>query len=184
LNDDELRQRRDQLHGIFAAHWPIIGWNLQRARKPLHITDALRPLASLNHPTIGLLLLDSFKMPMADGFPRFRQERNRLYSQLEEARKKLSEANTKVMEARSAFEQAHNWFAVARDSYIARKKEKDRRFFPQGAREVVTHVSLCGANSAGEKNLIEYTEKIRGIEKEIKMMEWHILPRQNFCDLC
>ena len=175
LNAAELRQRRDQLHGIFAAHWPIVGWNLQRARRPLHITDALRPLASLNHPTIEMLLLDSFKMPMTDGFPQFRQERKRLYSQLQEARKRLSEANTKVMEARSAFEEAHNWFAVARDSYtLARKKKKptdsfrkEREKWSRRCESVLTELSRR------EKNLIEYTEKIGGIEKEIKKMEAH-----------
>lgn len=175
LNDDELLQRRDQLQGIFAAHWPIIGWNLQRARKPLHITDALRPLASLNHPTIELLLLDLFKKPMPDGFPQFRQECKRLYRQLAEARKRLSEANTKVMEARSAFEQAHNWFAVARDSYtLARKKKKatgsireEREKWSRRCESVQTELGRR------EKNLIEYTEKIGGIEKEIKEIEAH-----------
>ena len=175
LNPAELRQRRDQLQGIFAAHWPTIGWNLQRARKPLHITDALSPLASLNHPTIGLLLLDSFKTPMPEGFPQFRQERKRLYSQLEEARKRLNEANTTVMEARSAFEQAHNWFAVARESYtLGRKKKqatdslrKEREKWSRRCESVQTELSRR------EKNLIEYAEKIGGIEREIKKMEAH-----------
>jgi cellobiose-specific phosphotransferase system component IIA len=175
LNEDELRQRRDQLQGIFAAHWPIVGWNLQRARRPLHITDALRPLASLNHPTIELLLLDSFKKPMPDGFLLLRQARKSLYIQLAEAQNGLIKASTKVMEARSAFEQAHNWFAVARDSYTrARKKRKTTGSFRREREKWSRRCESVRAElSRREKNLIEYTEKIRGIEKEIKEVEAH-----------
>ena len=94
---------------------------------------------------------------------------------MEEARKRLSEANTKVTEARSAFEQAHNWFAVARDGYtLARKKEKatvsfrkERDKWSRRCESVQTELSRR------EKNLIEYTEKIRGIEKGINKMEAH-----------
>ncbi len=175
LDSAQLRQRRDQLQGIFAAHWPIIGWNLQRARKTLHITDALRPLAGLNHPTIELLLLDSFKEPMPDGFLLLRQERKRLYRELAEAQNRLNEANTKVMEARSAFEQAHNLFAVARDSYtLARKKKKptasfskEREKWSRRSESVQTELNRR------EKKLIEYAEQIKGIEKEIKELEAH-----------
>jgi hypothetical protein len=175
LSDDELRQRRDQLQGIFAAHWPIIGWNLQRARKPLHITDALRPLAGLSHPTIELLLLDSFKKPMPDGFRLLRQECKRLYRQLAEAQKTVSEANTKVMGARNAFEQACNWLVVARDSYtLARKKKtptasfrKEREKWSRRCESVQTELSWR------ENSLIESTEKIGGIQKEINEIEAH-----------
>jgi len=175
LSDDELVQRRDQLHGIFAAHWPIIGWNLQHARKPLHISDALRPLASLNHPTVELLLADSFKKPMPDDFLLLRQERKSLYSQLAEAQNGLNKANANVTEARSAFEQAHKWFAVARDSYtLARKKRKatdsflkEREKWSRRCESVQTELSRR------EKNLIECTEKIGLIEKEIKNREAH-----------
>jgi len=173
LDSAQLRQRRDQLQGIFAAHWPIIGWNLQRARKTLHITDALRPLAGLNHPTIELLLLDSFKEPMPDGFLLLRQERKRLYSQMENAQNRLSEENTKVMEARNAFEQAYNWFAAARDSCtLARKKKKPTASFRKEREKWSRRCESVRTELNGrEKNLIEYTEKIRGIEKEIKEIE-------------
>ena len=175
LNDDELRQRRDQLQGIFAAHWPIIGWNLQRARKPLHIADALRPLAGLNNPTIELLLSDSFKKPMPDGFLLVRQECKRLYSQLAETQRAVSEANTKVIEARNALEQAHNFFAVARDSYSeARKKRKaTASFLKERERWLRRCESVQIQLSKREKHLIECTEIARGIEKAIKEIQAH-----------
>jgi len=175
LEPAELRHRRDQLQGIFEVHWPIIGWNLQRARRPPHITDALRPLVSLKHPIIELLLLDSFKKPMPDGFLLLRQERKRLYGQLAEAQNKLSEANTRVTEARSDFEQAHNWFAAARDSYtLAREKKKPTASFRK-EREKWSHLSASVQTELGrrEKNLIECADKIGGIEKEIKEIEAH-----------
>ena len=175
LDPAELRHRRDQLQGIFEAHWPIIGWNLQRARKPLHISEALRPLVGLNHPIIGLLLLDSFKKPMPDGFLLHRQERKRLYGQLAEAQNKVSEANTKVTEARSAVEQAHNWFAAARDSYtLARKKKKPTASFRK-EREKWSQLSASVRTelSGRENSLIEYGERIGGIEKQIKEIEAH-----------
>lgn len=175
LSTAELLQRRDQLQGIFAAHWPIIGWNLKRARRQLHITDALRPLAGLNHPTIELLRLDSFKKPMPDGFLRFRQERKRLYSELTEAQDKLSEANTKMMEASSAFEQANHWFAVARDSYShARKNKKPTDSFVEEREKWSRRCeSVQTELSRRERSLNQYTEKIRGIEEEIKETEAH-----------
>ena len=175
LDPAELRHRRDQLQGIFEAHWPIVGWNLQRARKPLHITDALRPLVGLKHPIIELLLLDSFKKPMPDGFLLLRQERKRLYRQLAEAQNKLTEANTKVTEARSTFEQAHNWFAAARDSYtLARKKKKPAASFRKDREKSLRlRESAQTELSRREKNLIEYADRIGGIEKEIKEIEAH-----------
>jgi hypothetical protein len=175
LSDDELRHRRDQLQGIFAAHWPIIGWNLQRARKALHITDALRPLADLNHPTIELLLLDSFKKPMPDGFLLVRQECKRLYSQLAEAQKAVSEANAKVMEARNVFEQARNWLAIARDSYtLARKKKNPTASFRKECEKWSRRCeSVQTELSRRENSLIESNEKIGGIQKEIKGIEAH-----------
>jgi len=175
LDSAQLRQRRDQLQGIFEAHWPIIGWNLQRARKPLHVTHALRPLAGLNHPIIELLLLDSFKEPMPDGFRAHRRECKRLYSQLAGAQNGLSEANKKVIEARNTFEQAHNWFEVARDSYtLARKKKKPTASFRKEREKWSRRCeSVQTELSRREKNLIEYTEKIGGIEKEIKEIEAH-----------
>jgi hypothetical protein len=175
LNDDELRQRRDRLQGIFAAHWPIIGWNLQRARKPLHIADALRPLVGLNHPTIELLLLDSFKKPMPDGFLLLRQECKRLYSQLAETQTAVSEANTKVMEARNTFEQAQGFFAVARDSYSqARKRKKPTTSFLKERQKRSRQCDSVQAElSRREKALIQYSEKLRGIEKEVKEVEAH-----------
>jgi hypothetical protein len=175
LDPAELRHRRDQLQGIFETHWPIVGWNLQRARRPLHITDALRPLAGLKHPIIELLLLDSFKKPMPDGFLLVRQERKRLYGQLAEAQNKVSEANTKVTEARSAFEQAHNWFAAARDSYtLARKKKKPTTSFRKDREKWLRRREFMQTElSSREKNVIEYTEKNEGIEKEIKEIEAH-----------
>src|SRR6266849_826403 len=75
LTNDELLQRRNQLHGIFAAHWPAIGWNLQRARGLTHIGPALRPLANLRHPTIELLLSNTSGMAVPDGAHPFQQER-------------------------------------------------------------------------------------------------------------
>jgi len=122
----------------------------------------------LKHPIIELLLLDSFKKPMPDGFLLLRQERKRLYGQLAEAQNKLSEANTKVTEARSAYEQAHNWFAAARDSYtLARKKKKPTASFRK-EREKWSRLceSVQTELSRREKNLIESTEKIGGIERE------------------
>jgi hypothetical protein len=175
LDNDELLQRRDKLQGIFAAYWPIIGWNLQRARKPLHITDALRPLVGLKHPIIELLLLDSFKKPMPDGFLLLRRERKRLHGQLAETQNKLSEANTRVMQARSAFEEAHNWFAAASDSYtLARKKKKPTASFRKDREKWLgRRGSVQTELSRREKNLIEYTERVRGIENEIKEIEAH-----------
>jgi hypothetical protein len=175
LDDDELRQRRDQLQGIFAAYWPTIGWNLQRARNPLHITDALRPLAGLNHPIIELLLLDSFKKPMPNEFPLLRQERKRLYSQLAETQKTLSEANTRLTEARNAFEQTLNLFAVARDSYAqARKKKKPTTSFLKERQKRSRQCDSIQAElSRREKALIQYSEELRGIEKEVKEVEAH-----------
>ncbi len=170
-----LRHRRDQLQGIFSAHWSFIGWNLQRARKPGHITDALRPLASLKHPTIELLLLNSFKRPMPDGLLLPRRERKSLYSQMETAQNRLSAGSAKVMEAREALEQAHNRLAAARVGYShARKKKKATDSF---LKEREKWSRLCESAqtelSMRENNLVEYTEKIRGIEKEIKEKEAH-----------
>lgn len=175
LNDDELRQRRDQLQGIFAAHWPKIGWNLQRARRTTHITDALRPLASLNHPTIELLLLDSFKKPMPDGLVPLREECKRLYRQLAETQRAVSEANKKVMEARNALEQAQNYFAVARDSYFqARKKKKPATsFLKERNKRSRQRESVQTELSRREGVLIQYSEEIRRIEKEVKEVEAH-----------
>jgi hypothetical protein len=175
FSDDELRHRRDQLQGIFAAHWPIIGWNLQRARKHLHITDALRPLASLNHPTVELLLLNSSKKPTPDGFSLLWQERKSLYSQMESAQSKLNDANAKVTEAREAFEQTHNWFAASRDSYtLARKKRKPTASFRKDRENWSRRCASVQIElSRRERSLIQYTEKIGGIEKEIKEIEAH-----------
>jgi len=175
LSNDELRQRRDQLQGIFTAYWPIIGWNLQRARKPLHITGALRPLAGLNDPTIELLLLDSFKKPMPDGFLLLRQECKRLYSQLAETQTAVSEASTKVMEARNTFERAQDFFAVARDSYSqARKKKKPTTFFLKERQKRSRQCDSVQAElSRREKALIQYSEELREIEKEVKEVEAH-----------
>jgi hypothetical protein len=177
LDVGELRQRRDQLQGIFAAHWPTIGWNLQRARKPLHITDALRPLASLNHPIIELLLLDSFKKPMPDGFLLLRQERKRLYDQLAEAQNRLNEGRTKVTEARSAFEQGHSQFAAAGDGHAEARKKKEKVKAKAFLKEREKWSRLCKSVqtelSSREKNLIQYSEQIAGIEKEIKEIEAH-----------
>jgi len=163
------------LQGIFSAHWSFIGWNLQRARKPGHITDALRPLASLKHPTIELLLLNSFKRPMPDGFLLSRQERKSLDSQMETAQNRLSAESAKVIEAREALELAHNQFAAARNGYShARKKKKATDSFLK-EREKWSRLSASVQTelSRRENNLVEYTEKIRGIEKEIKEKEAH-----------
>ena len=170
-----LRHRRDQLQGIFSAHWSFIGWNLQRARKPLHITDALRPLASLKHPTIELLQLNSFKRPMPDGFLPLRQERRSLYGQLAEAQNGLSEANAKVTEARETLEHAHNWLAAARVGYSHARKKKKATYSFLKEREKWSRLceSVQTELSRREKNLIESTEKIRRIEKEIKEKEAH-----------
>jgi hypothetical protein len=128
LTNAELLQRRDQLHGIFAAHWPTIGWNLQRARGLTQIGPALRLLANLRHPTIELLLSNTSGKALPDGAHPFQQERKRLYKELVEVENGLSAANTKVMEAEGAFEQAQNRFAIARDGYSwARKKRKKKK---------------------------------------------------------
>src|SRR5260370_35287976 len=82
LTNAELLQRRDQLHGIFAAHWPAIGWNLQRARGLTHIGPALRPLANLKHPTIDLLLSNTSGKPLQDRSHPLHQDRKRLYKEL------------------------------------------------------------------------------------------------------
>src|SRR5882724_7572144 len=175
LSDAELRQRRDQLEGIFAAHWPIIGWNLQRARKPPHITDALRPLASLNHPTTGLFLVDSFSKSLPDASPQYKQERNRLYSQLAETQDRLSEANAKALEASSALERAHNLFATARDGYSHARKEKKPTASFLKEREKWRRLSDSLQTELGGRmrTQIQYAEEIRGIEKEIKEIEAH-----------
>jgi len=175
LSDAELRQRRDQLEGIFAAHWPIIGWNLERARKPPHITDALRPLASLNHPTTGLFLVDSFSKSLPDASPQYKQERNRLYSQLAETQDRLSEANAKALEASSALERAHNLFATARDGYSHARKEKKPTASFLKEREKWRRLSDSLQTELGGRmrTQIQYAEEIRGIEKEIKEIEAH-----------
>jgi hypothetical protein len=175
LDDAELLHRRDQLQGIFAAHWPIIGWNLQHARKPLHITDALRPLASLNHPTIDLLLLDSFKKPMPDGFLLLQQKRKSLHRRLAEAQNGHVEANAKVIEATAALERARNEFAIACDGYaLARKKRKATDSFRNGRKKWSRlYKSVRTELNRREKNLIESAEEIGRMEKEIAEIGAH-----------
>jgi hypothetical protein len=125
LANAELLQRRDQLHGIFAAHWPTIGWNLQRARSLSHIGPALCPLADLQHSTIELLVLKASARALPDGVRVLQPERKRLYKELAEVENRLNAANTSVMEGEDAFGQAQNRFAIARDGYsYARKKSK------------------------------------------------------------
>jgi len=175
LSEAELRQRRDQLEGIFAAHWPIIGWNLQRARKPTHITDALRPLASLNHPTTGLFLVDSFSKLLPDASPQYKQECKRLDSQLVATQDRLSEANAKVLEASSAFERAHNFFATARDGYSHARKEKKptASFLKEREKWLRRRDFLQTELDRRMKTQIQYADEIRGTEKEIKEIEAH-----------
>src|SRR5258708_28242186 len=143
LTNAELLQRRDQLHGIFAAHWPTIGWNLQRARGLAQIGPALRPLASLRHPTIELLLSNTSGKMSADGAHPFHQKRKRLSKELVEVENRLSAANTKVMEAEGTFEQAQNRFAIGRDGYSWARKKRKKKKAKSSHKERKTWSSLC-----------------------------------------
>ena len=167
LDDAELFHRRDQLHGIFAAHWPMIGWNLQRARKLIHIADALRPLAQLKHPTVDLMLLDSSAKSRLDGVRPLQQEGKRLYRELTEAEQRLSTANSKVMEARAAFEQAHNRFAVARDGYAEARKKKKKAQAEALLKEREKSSRLCDSVQAELKRREESLKLCYGETREI-----------------
>jgi hypothetical protein len=177
LSDAELFHRRDQLQGIFAAHWPMIGWNLQRARKPIHIADALRPLAQLKHPTVELLLLDLSAKTRPDGVRPLQQEGKKLYSKLTEAEKRLSTANAKVMEARATFEQAHNRFAVARGGYAEARKKKKKEEARALLKESEKSSRLCDSVHAElkrqEESLKQCYEEIGEITKQIAESHGH-----------
>jgi len=167
LSDAELFHRRDQLQGMFAAHWPMIGWNLQCARKPIHIADALRPLAQLKHPTVELLLLDSSAKTRPDGVRPLQQEGKKLYSKLTEAEKRLSAANAKVMEARAAFEEAHNRFAVARGGYAEARKKKKKEEARVLLKECEKSSRLCDSVQAELKLREESLKQCYGETGEI-----------------
>jgi hypothetical protein len=141
LTNADLLQRRDQLHGIFAAHWPTIGWNC--ARSLSHIGPALRSLTNLKHPTIELLLSNTSGRALPDGAHPFQQKRKRLYKDLAEVEDRLSAVNTRVIEGEGAFEQALNRFAIARDGYSWARKEGKKKKAKSLLKEREKWSSLC-----------------------------------------
>ncbi len=177
LANAELLQRRDQLHGIFAAHWPIIGWNLQRARGLTHIGPALRPLASLRHPTIELLLSNTSAKALLDGAHPFQHERKRLYKELVKVENTLSATNARVMEGEGAFEQAQNRFAIARDGYSWARKERKKKKAKSFLKERKKWSSLCQRVEAElnrrKESLKERYAEINEIRKKITDIEAH-----------
>jgi chromosome segregation ATPase len=94
---------------------------------------------------------------------------------MENAQNRLSAASAKVMEAREALEHAHSRFAAARVGYSQARKKKEATYSFRKEREKWSRLSASVQTelSRREKNLIEHTEKIVGIEKEIKEIEAH-----------
>jgi hypothetical protein len=177
LTNAELLQRRDQLHGIFAAHWPTIGWDLQRARGLGHIGPALRPLVNLSHPTIELLLSNTSGKSLPDVNHRFQQERKGLYKELAEVENRLAATNTKVMEGENAFEQAQNRFAIARDGYSWARKKRKTKSAKSFLKERKKWSSLCQSVQAElnrrRESLKDRYLEIREIRKKITDIEAH-----------
>src|SRR5258708_11596358 len=171
LTNDELLQRRDQLHGIFAAHWPAVGWNLQRVRGLTQVPLALRPLADLKHPTIELLLWNTSAKGMSDGLLRFQQERKRLHKELADAQDRLGAANKGVTEAQDAAEQAQNRFAIAREGYSHARKEKKKKEAKSFLQEREKWSSLCPKVNAElnrrKESLMACNVELREIEEKI-----------------
>lgn len=143
LTSAELLQRRDQLHGIFAAHWPAVGWNLQRVRGLTHVPLALRPLGELKHPTIKLLVWNTSAKAMPDGVLRFQQERKKLDKELVDVQNRFSAANKRVIEGEDAVELARNRFAIARDGYSHARKQKKKNEAKVFLKEREKWSSLC-----------------------------------------
>lgn len=143
LTNAELLQRREQLHGIFAAHWPTVGWNLQRVRGLTQVPLALRPLGDLKHPTIELLLWNTSAKAMPDGILRLQQERKKLDKELADVENRFSAGNKRVMEGEDAFEQAQNRFAIARDGYSYARKKKRKKKAKSFLKEREKWSSLC-----------------------------------------
>lgn len=112
---------------------------------------------------------------MPNGFPLLRQDRKVLHSQLAETQRTMSEVNTRVTEARNTFEQALNLFAVARESYSqARKKKKQTTSFLKERNKWSRKCQFVQTELSGrEKALIQCSEEIRRIEKEVKEVEAH-----------
>jgi len=164
LTNVELLQRRDQLHGIFAAHWPTIGWNLQRARSLSQIGPALSPLADLKHQTIELLVSKVPARALPDGARLLQQERKKLYKELAEVENRLSATNAKVMEGEGAFEQAQNRFAIARDGYSWARKEKMKKEAKSFLQEREKWSGLCQSVQA---ELNRRKESLKGCYAEL-----------------
>ena len=175
LANAELLQRRDQLHGIFAAHWPTIGWNLQRVRRLSQIGPALTPLADLKHPTIELLLWNTSAKAMPDEIFRFQQERKRLDQELADVQNKLSAANKRVIEGEDALERAQNRFAIARDGYSFARKKKRKKEAKSFLKEREKWSSLCPKVNAElnrrKESLKECSVELREIRKRIADLE-------------
>jgi hypothetical protein len=143
LSNAELLQRRDQLLGIFAAHWPTVGWNLQRVRELTQVQLALRPLTDFKNPTIELLQWNTSAKARPDGVLRHKQERKRLEGELADVENRFSAANKRVVEGEEAFEQAQNRFAVARDGYCYARKKRKKKTAKSLMKERAKWSSLC-----------------------------------------
>jgi len=159
------------LHGIFAAHWPAVGWNLQRVRAITQVPLALRPLADLKHPTIELLLWNTSAKAMPDGLLRFQQERKRLNKELADVQDRLGAANKGVTEAQDAVEHAQNRFAIARDGYSHARKEKKKKEAKSFLQEREKWSSLCPKVNAElkrrEESLMDCNVELREINEKI-----------------
>ena len=167
LSDAELFYRRDQLQGIFEAVWPMIGWNLQRARKPIYIAYALRPTSEFKQPTLELLLLDSSAKARPDEIRPLQQECKKLYRELSEVENRLRTTNAKVTEAHVAFEQAYNQFAVARDGHAKARKKKQKKKAKALLKEREKASRLCDSVSAELKRREETLKQCYAEERKI-----------------
>lgn len=173
LSQTDLLHRRDELQGIFQAHWPTIGRNLWLARTRMDIVGALRPLADFKLPTIDLLLLELPPKPAQDGTSKFRRQHKRLNAQLSESYARLESCRGPVLEARDAYSQARVWLDAARDGYVfARKENRPTSSYLEELRKWPTLCNRLRVEIKGrEESVNQCTEEFRRIQTEIRASE-------------
>ena len=177
LTDAELFHRRDQLHGIFAAHWPTVGWALQHAWTRSRIRAALDSLADLKHPIIQLCIWDTSAKTLPDEARLVQKERKKLYRELTEIENRLGAAHMSVTEGEDAFARAQNSFAVASDACRYALKKRKKKKAESLLKEVQRLTDLCRRVhtelSKRKETLHRCDEGRRTLKKTIKDTEAH-----------
>ena len=123
LSEFDLLSRRDELQGIFQAHWPTVGWDLRLAKTRRDISQALRPLAQFKSSVIALLLVEPTSTGQ-DPIGMFRMGRKKLNEEFSQSYAVLDALRALVTEARDAYTQARARLDAARDGYVAARKEQ------------------------------------------------------------